>query len=431
MSKEITLNSPPKKIFSLQRIIVMTILIAAGEAVFLLPFVVPRIFRPTVLEVFGINNLQLGVAFSLYGFIAMVAYFAGGPLADRFSARRLMTVALLTTSAGGILLANNPSLNTLTLLYGFWGLTTILLFWAALIRATREWGGADGQGQAYGILDGGRGLFAALLASISVVIFDSLLPTNVSAATLLQKGEALKYIIWIFTGIVLVTAVLVWIFIPENKTKPEAGFNKPMALLSGMGNLFRRPTIWLQAIIVLCAYVGYKCTDDFSLYAYDAFGYDDVEAAKIGTVSFWMRPIAAIGAGILGDRLSSSKVILTSFGILAVGSLIIALGMIPPGIFLFLIFIIAGTSLAIYALRGVYFALFEESKIPLALTGSAVGLVSVIGYTPDIFMGPVMGYLIDSSPGALGHQYVFGVLTAFAIIGLIATLIFRRITRKQ
>jgi sugar phosphate permease len=44
----------------------------------------------------------------------------------------------------------------------------------------------------------------------------------------------------------------------------------------------------------------------------------------------------------------------------------------------------------------------------LALTGTAVGLVSLQGYTPDIFAGPAMGYLLDNSQGEQGHQHVFG-----------------------
>ena len=91
----------------------------------------------------------------------------------------------------------------------------------------------------------------------------------------------------------------------------------------------------------------------------------------------------------------------------------------------------AGTSAGIYALRGIYFALFEEAKIPIAFTGSAIGLVSVIGYSPDIFTGPLFGYLIDRSPGALGHQHVFGVVAAFTVLGLIATLVFQRVTRVE
>ena len=406
------------------RISVMMVLIAAGEAIFILPFVVSRIFRPTVLDVFGLTNLQLGTAFSLYGVVAMLAYFPGGPVADRFSARRLITSALVATSLGGVIFATIPPLGVLTLLYGFWGLTTILLFWAALIRATREWGGIASQGRAYGVLDGGRGLLAALLASISVAIFAALLPADVASATLEQRAAGLEQIIWIFTGLVLGVAVLVWFSVPETKLDRHSGPERKFTL-AGVHGVLRMPAVWLQATIVICAYVGYKSTDDFSLFARDAFGYHDVAAAQIGTISFWVRPFAAVGAGLLGDRISSPRVIALSFGILIVGSLAIALGALQPGIHWMLVAAVAGTSVGIYAVRGIYFALFEEARVPLAFTGSAVGLVSVIGYTPDIFMGPLMGYLIDRSPGALGHQYVFGVVAAFAAVGLIATWLFQ------
>ena len=418
---------PPPTRSTLRRAAVMTALIAAGEAVFLLPFVVARIFRPTFLDVFGLTNLQLGTAFSLYGVVAMVSYFAGGPLADRFSARRLMTAALVVTSLGGGIFATIPSLGVLTLLYGLWGVTTILLFWAALIRATREWGGLSGQGRAYGLLDSGRGLMAALLASLSVALFAVLLPDEVAAATLAQRAAALSRIIWIFTGLVLGVAVLVWVAVPENDpgrlAEPDRAFT-----LQGVRRVLRMPSVWLQAVIVLCAYVGYKSTDDFSLFARDAFGYDDVAAAQIGTLSFWIRPIAAVGAGLLGDRISASRAIILSFGVLIVGSLAMALGVLQPGMHGLLVATVAGASVGIYALRGLYFALFAEARVPLAFTGSAVGLVSVIGYTPDVFMGPLMGYLIDRSPGAAGHQHVFGVLAVFAAVGLIATVLFQRVS---
>ena len=97
----------------------MLALIAAGEAVFLLPFVLIRIFRPTILDVFGINNLQLGLAFSVYGIVAMAAYFLGGPLADRFSSRKLMTLALVTTGSGGVFFALQPSFYLFVILYGW------------------------------------------------------------------------------------------------------------------------------------------------------------------------------------------------------------------------------------------------------------------------------------------------------------------------
>jgi hypothetical protein len=64
------------------------------------------------------------------------------------------------------------------------------------------------------------------------------------------------------------------------------------------------------------------------------------------------------------------------------------------------------------------------------LTGTAVGLISLIGYTPDIFAGPAMGYLLDSSPGAEGHQHVFWMLAIFSFVGGIAAWYYFRLYRK-
>ena len=82
---------------------------------------------------------------------------------------------------------------------------------------------------------------------------------------------------------------------------------------------------------------------------------------------------------------------------------------------------------AFFGLRGLYFALFEEAKVPAALTGTAVGFVSVLGYTPDIFVSFVGGLLIDRSPGVVGYQHFFWFLSAFALIGAIASFALMRL----
>ena len=415
---------------SLHHGFILVALIAAGEAVFLLPFVLARVFRPTFLDVFGVTNLQLGTVFSLYGIVAMVSYFAGGPLADRFSARQLMTAALFATGLGGVVLTRIPSVRIMNILWAFWGLTTVFLFWAAMLRATREWGGATSQGRAYGLLDGGRGLFAALIASFTVLVFAAALPNDVAAATPEQSAAAFRTVIWVFTGFVLGIALLVWVVVPDIAPQNDLG-NQSKLSLDGILEACRMPAVWLQAVIVVCAYVGYKATDDFSLLARDALDFDEVAASAIGTLSFWIRAITAVAAGYLGDRIDSSKVIAWGFAILVAGSLLIASGAVVPGVAWMLITTLVATSVGIYAIRGVYFALLAEGAVPLTFTGSAIGVVSFVGFTPDIFMGPLMGILLDSSPGVLGHQHVFASVAAFGVVGFLATIAFRHTTRTH
>jgi MFS family permease len=413
----------------LRRLLSLLVLIMAGETIFFLPFVLARVFRPTLLEVFGLTNFELGIAFSLYGVVAMVAYLPGGPLADAFSPRKLIATALLTTAAGGLVLALIPSLASLKLLYAYWGLTTIALFWAALMRATREWGGEMKQGSAFGLLDGGRGLLTAVTGSVMVAIYASLIPEDVASATMEQRTGAFRQIILIVAAMTGGTAVLVWFALPNSKgqgTAKVSDFN-----FRGVVHVFGMPTVWLQAFIIICAYVGFKATDDFSLYASDVLGLNEVDAAKTGTVSLWMRPLAAIAAGYLADRTSAAWMTVVSFALLAIGSLILGCDLIHAGMVGIFLMTMICASLGIFALRGLYYAIMEEGKIPVGFTGSAVGLVSVVGYTPDIFMGPVMGYLLDRSPGPTGHQHVFLVVFGFALAGLVGSLVFRHLTRPK
>lgn len=403
-------------------------LIIAGESVFLLPFVLARVFRPTLLDVFNLTNLELGTAYAVYGLVAMAAYFFGGPLADRFPARILLAIALAATAAGGLVMMAVPSHTTLVWLYAYWGITTIALFWAPLIRATRQWGGETEQGRAFGILDGGRGLLAALMGSLMVLIFAGLLPAEPETASLADQTEALRRVILVLTGITFGAAVLVLLALPHSD--PAQAREKQPLSFKGVARVAAMPAVWLQAAIILCAYAGYKAIDDFSLYAHEVVGLDQVDAAEAGVLSLWIRPFAAVAAGLLADRIGASTMTASSFVLLALGSLILASGLIGQGMVWVFLLTVVCSSMGIFALRGLYFAIMREGKVPLAYTGAAVGLVSVIGYTPDVFMGPLMGHLLDQSPGATGHRHVFWVVTVFALFGLIASLCFARFTSK-
>jgi sugar phosphate permease len=414
----------------MQRFATMFALVVAGEAIFGLPFLVARIFRPTLLDVFGITNLQLGTAFSVYGIVAMLAYFPGGTLADRFSARKMMSAALVVSAAGGLYYATVPSIGGLKLLFGFWGLTTILLFWAAMIRATRDWGGESDQGKAFGILDGGRGLLAALLATGTVAVFGALLPEDAASATLEQRTEALKQVIWIFTAMTVVAAAVVWVCVPGESDQRSSGGENALSL-SKIGTVLKNPAVWLQGMIVVTAYTGYKGMDDLGLFARDVYGFDDVRAASVSAVAFWVRPFAALGAGIISDKVGGPRAIAACFVLMILGDGFVALGLLDPTAPWMLFTMVVSISAAVFGLRGIYFAIFEDAGVPAALTGTAVGLVSVVGYTPDIFMGPINGYLTDTYPGALGHQYFFGVLAGFAVLGLCCTLVFQWLSARR
>jgi nitrate/nitrite transporter NarK len=408
----------------------LLLLILAGESVFILPFVLSRVFRPTVLQLFGLNNLQLGLCFSVYGIVALLSYLFGGPLADKFPPRKLIALALWMTALGGLVYASFPSYAVLKILYGYWGFTTIFLFWAPMIKATRVWGGVSSQGKAFGFLDGGRGLVGALFGTLGVLIFSLFITSEITEVTVTENKEAFKYVILVSTAIVAVVGLLVWFFMKINpKAENEITPNK--ITIPKIFEVIRLPSVGLLMIIILCAYVGYKITDVFSLYAQDVMGYDAIKSAQIGTFLLFIRPLIGVSIGVLADRTQTTLWLVLSFIISFLGSLLFATGIITSSttvLFLISILIVAA---GVYAARSLYFAVMEHGQIPLALTGTAVGLVSLIGYTPDIFAGPAMGYLLDNSPGEQGHQHVFWMLAVFSFIGAVASCYYSQLYKTK
>jgi len=358
------------------------------------------------------------------------SYLLGGPLADRFSPRLLMSIALISTALGGLYLTNIPPAEHVFWIYGFWGLTTILLFWASLMRTTRLLGGESLQGTAFGILDGGRGLVAALISVGGIYILSGFLPETKDSFSMAEKEAALQNVIWFFTGIVFFTGLLVFFALGYLESE-KSPLPRRKVDLSKIKSILKMPEVWLQALIILCAYSGYKVTDDFSLLASDILDYSDADAAKVATLALFIRPVAAVIAGFTADEFKPSTVSLLCFFFMILGGLMMLFT--PPEYFTLAIIlvVVSSTSLGVYAMRGLYFAIMGEAKIPLAVTGTVVGLASVVGYLPDIYMAPLMGFYLDKHEGLLlGHQYVFGMLIGFSLLGIMAVLAFRKVTAR-
>ncbi len=404
----------------------MLALIVAGEIVFGLPFHTARFFRPTLLEVFGFTNTQLGDLFAVYGVTAMISYFPGGALADRFPARTLLTASLFATAAGGLFMATFPAALPMGLLYGFWGVTTIFPFCGALIRATREWGGESTQGLAFGVLEGGRGLVAALVASLALAAFASIMPENVNLASDEVRRSGMRSIILVYTAAAFLAGVLAWFTVPV----PDAAGHRNEHPLQGMALVLRRPVIWAHAAVIVCAYCGYKGLDNYSLYAVQVLGMDEVRGAALSTWGSWIRPVAAVIAGVLADRFDAARSIGVAFGVLAVSWLLLGLSSADTAALNIVYLNLFVTFFAVFALRGIYFALLEENRTPPYLTGAAVGLVSLVGYTPEIFFAPITGRILDANPGIVGFRHYFLFLAGIAVLGILVVLVLLRLRAR-
>jgi len=415
------------------RSLTMLSLVLAGEAVFVPPFHPGRYFKSSLLSTFGIDEFQLGQLGAIYGVVAMACYFLGGPLADRFSPRKLVPASLLATGLGGLYMSTIPSFTGLKVLFGFWGASTILAFWAPLIRATREWGGEERQGRAFGILDGGRGLAAALLAAIAAYAFGMMVGGNASIDPA-RETTAMRTLLCSYAGCCIFAAVCVWFFVPDPKPvacrTADDGLTDQVGVLRRLALVLRSPAVWLQAVVIIAAYSTFKMFDYYGLYSEDAYGLTRIESAKAIAYLSFLRVGAALAAGWVADRLLGvAPSIAACFGLL-----IAAYGVflfVPPSRDLVWLVIanMAVSCAAFFALRGIYFALLEESGTPRDLTGTTVGVVCFVGFTPEIFMPLLTGWLIRdarSSGNVLtGYDRIFWILIVLSLLGLLAAAALR------
>lgn len=384
----------------------------SGSTMYWLPWF-SDVFYVPMRTSFGFSNTEIGMLISAFGIASFIGYIPGGWLADRFSPRKLICIALLMTSAGGFVFVTIPTFEVSLVLYSSWGVAAGLVFWAAFIKAARSWGRSDEQGRAFGILEGGRNVTDSVSATVLLAIF----------AFLGSGLDALRDVLILHAVAPLVLAIVVWIMLKEDPRPDDTpGEGGSVMSLADAKELVKMPTLWLLAIIILAAYSGYWGSVYFTSYATDAYGLGEVFGGSISVAKYWIAPVAAVVAGLIADKVGAAKAVVGSFVIMTGGFL--TFGFVPgaPTLVPFLLVNASIIAVAVFALRGIYFALLEQGRIPIALTGTATGLVSLIGFTPDIFVPPMAGIVIDAYPGAAGYQVLFLIIGGLCFIGLLAAI---------
>jgi predicted MFS family arabinose efflux permease len=398
----------------LRRWLVMAVLSVSGGVIYLLPFLQEVYYKP-LMQALHLDNTQVGGLMSAFGLTSMLAYFPGGWLADRVSPRKLLAVSLLATGAAGLYFATFPPYVVSLAIHAFWGISITLLFWSAMIRVTRGWAPPEQQGRAFGILETGRGIGEVLSSVALLAVF----------GWLGSGDRALSTVVTLFSCLILLLGLLCWLVLEDNDghaRESERVRVGPREIVQ----VLRMPVVWLIALVILCGYCAYWGTFRFTPYATDMFGLSVTLAAAISVAKMWLKPVAALIAGFVSDRLGIANSVAWLFAVIGASFLLFAF---LPGSQTFLPLMLANValaSLAIFAMRGIYFALLEEGRVPMAVTGTAAGLISVISYTPDIFMPLLGGILIDRDPGAAGYRSFFLCVAGICSVGLTAALAIRK-----
>ena len=108
----------------------LCILAWGGGFIYLLPYIRYTFYDP-LQKALGLDHTAFGVSMSAYGICALLTYWPGGWLADRISARKLLSFSYLATGLLGFYFTTYPSYILTVIIHGAWGVCTTLTFWAA------------------------------------------------------------------------------------------------------------------------------------------------------------------------------------------------------------------------------------------------------------------------------------------------------------
>ena len=398
---------------------VAILLVATGGAVIYgLPY-----FRydyyDAYLELYNLTNTQMGVFGNIFGVFGMVSYLFGGYLADRVSLKLLLSVSLIGTGIGGFIHLLPLTYNQLVLLYAFWGFTSLFAFWPACIKAVRVLSSKEDQGKAFGWFEGGRGVCAAIMAPLAVIAFQL-------GARQLDDATGMKYVIIFYSVITIVSGLLVLLKMKDDKVDDSEKVS-----FKDLKQVIKFKAVWIISIVTFCNYVFTLSLYYFTPYATGILGMSVTLGATLAAAKRFVSPISNVGGGYIADKVGTGNLLLVSFLAMALGTGIILI--LPTSSSSLIPFVVIFMS--IYFFYNINYALtwamMEEGNIPEKYSGTAAGIISTLGYLPEIFCSLLAGILIDGYPGVEGFRYYFGFLIVVLIVGAGFVLVWKKFTKAQ
>lgn len=403
----------------------LTILLLAfsGSIIYGLPYF-RYYYYDAYLAAYNLTNTQMGALGSMFGIVGVLSYVFGGVLADKFPAKKLLIFALIATGLGGFTHLFFTSFNALVLIYGLWGFTSLLTFWPSLMKVVRMQGKEDEQSRAYGLFEGGRGVTNAIHMAIATAIFGIFEAKALPAA-------GLRWII-IFYSVFPIVCGILFMFLLKEPEKAE-GQKASSFSFKDILKVVKMPAVWMVVIITYTTYTFNLSFYYFTPYATNIIGTSAVFAAILTVLAQYCRPVASTGGGFLADRFGKSELMLIGFVTMAIGTLIMIIipnigGQIQTAVMIGVCVLIY---FAMYSNFGIYFSLLSEGGVPIEVSGVAIGIVSTLGYLPEVISPILAGKTLDAVEGVAGYHQYFYYMLGCAAIGSIVCIIWSRTYGKK
>jgi MFS family permease len=346
----------------------------------------------------GLSLVELGVIWGIPALAGLFIVFTGGLLADRYGARRVMTIACLLGGFVGALRGISGDFISLALTSFFFGLS-VWVIPASMFKTTATWFSGRQLLVANGIVSAGAAFGYTVGAMISATILSPLL-------------GGWRNVLFLYGGISVIVGLL-WLLVvkePERVSSTGSGENVP--LRQAISHVFSIKSIWFLGLTLLgyaaCiqGMIGYLPTH-LRDSGWTIASADGTLAAFNGVSTLGVIPLT-----LLANKLGLRKAVL--FPILLIAIAGVALLSVANNAMVWVLMIMVGLS------RDGFFAISftmstETAGIGVLYAGTAVGLTQTILNVGSLSSPPLGNSLAHINPGL---PFIFWA--AFGILALVA-----------
>lgn len=389
-------------------------------------------YQVTILEVFNLTQPQLNNFYSMLGMAYVIGYIPSGLIADRISAKKLIAISLFGTALCGFWFAQVPGHGSVNIIFFLWGIFSVFTFWSAHMKIVKMLSRTNEEGRFFGILDGGRGVVEALMASIGLAVFAAIIGTS---QVLLDKQSALVAVIYLYSAIVFIVGILIFIFVDDDKKLAEMSENSGDRAdsekfhLKDVGKLLKNKYVYLMGGIIFMGYAVFWTVYYIGGFLQTNVGLDAVTVGTITVIILWMRPVGGFIGGFLADRIGRPTTIKIAMAGAAI--LLVVAAITPASSAKLFPIIVVALGIFLYMIRGTYWSLLGLSKIEVAMMGTAIGVISFIGYLPDIILPQLNSFLWATFGDQGGYNAYFVVSAVLGLLGIVILTVYAHLNKME
>ncbi|HAX53082.1 MFS transporter [Muricomes intestini] len=404
-----------------ERWVTLFVVALVGGIITKLPYLKDTYYS-TLEQATGSTKAQLGMLLTMYGLMNFVCYFPGGMLADKVSPKKLIIISCFGTGIVGLWYSTLPGYSSLLLIHCLFGITTVFTFWASMVKITNNLGDENEQGKLFGFLEGGRGLVGTLVALGSVYVF----------AKFASDIKGLSGAIVFYSVMLMIAGVLVILFVHDPKLETDDSEESSSVSWKDFKTVIKIPRVWLCGLIVACNYGAVMLFGYLTPYFTEIYSMSSSATALLGVFrSYALMLIGSLIGGLMADKMKS-VIRFMQYGFIGMTVFSFLYLLIPVN--RSMLWVVVGNfilhGLFLLAVKALYFAPIDEIHISKKLAGTASGIISIVGYSPEIYGYTAAGTILDKNPGITGYNILFILTGILSIVGLILVIILRRNNNK-